>query len=96
MVQWDVFKTLHEALCVPWDVNSCSCVLCHRVVVLYVTNMWLRSAKWGTARSEIASTVICVLIVAVPEDFFRFAAHLFVVCQICVRTAECCEDVSRK
>jgi len=46
MVQLGVFKTLHEALCVQWDINSCSCVMCHRVVP-YLTNMWLRSVEWG-------------------------------------------------
>ena len=36
------------------------------------------------ARSKIAPNVICVLSASVPEDFFRFAAHVFVACQICV------------
>ena len=85
MVQLGVFKTLHEALCVPWDINSCSCVLCQRVVPVsdkhVVTICGMRRA---TPRGKISPAVICLLSVAVPEDFCTFAAHLFVVCQICV------------
>jgi len=78
MVQWGVFKTLHEAFCVCavgyqfmqfCAVSPRSAVSDKHVVTI---------CGIGRQREvKIAPTVVCVLSVAVPEDFFRFAARSF-------------------